>query len=538
MQVHLLVNRGRALRWHLWLADALSATGAHGVVFVPQSSPAWGMLPTSCDLLLRLERLVFRFTGEHATDPVTIEGAGYCWVEQESSEFQADLVINLSSDAFPDIAATTRVLTPLFDGAFGETAAFAGFLDLRPVEIAVTDSARPGFWWSARPAIEQRQQLTPALDNVYARLAELIVQVVGKLGLSSEKSGQVRSRASAELSEFSVPTTAVTFLFNKIQAGIQARIGRLLKEAPRWSVAHRSWNGEPLSTNACQNSRPFSVLPDDGQRYFADPFVFSHKGTPYLFCEEYPFAEQRGVISVSNLQNGSGTFSPPEVVLDEQFHLSYPFVFTHNDEIWMIPETAQANRVALYRAVKFPTKWICESILIDGVRGYDATLVRRKERWWLLMTTRRWQSSSHDNLVIYTAKSLIGPWTPMAGNPQLIDAKASRSAGGTWEYQGKLYRPAQDCSLTYGGGLSVCRIDRLELDQYAQTIVALVTARSGNTRLGIHTLNTDGGVEAIDVFGPMNGISKATLVVQAQSVEGRAATGDGLIEERLYDIRP
>ena len=531
MQVHLLVNRGRALRWHLWVADALSATGTYGVVFVPQSSSTWGSLPTSCDLLLRLERLVFRFTGEHATDPVTIEGAGYRWVEQESGGRGADLVINLSSDAFPDIAATTHVLTPLFDGAFGETAAFAGFLDLRPVEIAVTDSARPGLWWSARPAIEQRQQLTPALDNVYARLAELIVQAVGKLGLSSEKSGQVRSRASAELSAFSVRTTAVTFLFNKIQAGVQALIGRLLNEAPRWSVAHRSWNGEPLMTNACQNGRPFSVLPDDGRRYFADPFVFSHKGTPYLFCEEYPFAQQRGVISVSNLKPDGRTFSPPEVVLDEQFHLSYPFVFTHNDEIWMIPETAQANRVALYRAVIFPKKWVCESILIDGVCGYDATLVRRNERWWLLMTTRRWQSSSHDNLVIYTAESLIGPWTPMPGNPQLIDAKASRSAGGTWEYQGQLYRPAQDCSQTYGGWLSVCRIDRLELDQYAQTIVAVVTAMSGNTRLGIHTLTTGGGIEAIDVFGPMNDIRTATLSVEVQSVDFKATIGDGPTED-------
>jgi hypothetical protein len=172
-----------------------------------------------------------------------------------------------------------------------------------------------------------------------------------------------------------------------------------------------------------------------------------------------------------------------------------------------------ANCIALYRAARFPDRWTREYVLLESISGYDATIVEKGGRWWLLVTTSRWQSSSSDNLMIYSASSLAGPWKALPESPQLIDARAARSAGAIWSYQGKMFRPAQDCSRVYGGGLSLCRIDVLDGECYEQTIIGRITATSGKAVLGCHTFNAAGNIEAIDVFGDISGLQTAFLSV-------------------------
>ena len=48
-------------------------------------------------------------------------------------------------------------------------------------------------------------------------------------------------------------------------------------------------------------------------------------------------------------------------------HLSYPYVFAHAGAWYMVPESAQDRRVALYRALDVPYEWERVATLIDGV---------------------------------------------------------------------------------------------------------------------------------------------------------------------------
>ena len=45
------------------------------------------------------------------------------------------------------------------------------------------------------------------------------------------------------------------------------------------------------------------------------------------------------------------------VVLEEDFHLSFPFVFKDGDDIYMVPESSKNSDIRLYKSVDFPLKW-------------------------------------------------------------------------------------------------------------------------------------------------------------------------------------
>jgi hypothetical protein len=117
----------------------------------------------------------------------------------------------------------------------------------------------------------------------------------------------------------------------------------------------------------------------------------------------------------------------------------------------MIPESGAANRIDLYRAEQLPYRWKREGCLVDGIAGYDPTILRRDGQLWLLVTQRRWSSTSWDSLSIFHAKRLTGPWVPHSHNPVLLDAARCRSGGASFKRGGETLRPVQDCSRIYGG---------------------------------------------------------------------------------------
>jgi len=75
-------------------------------------------------------------------------------------------------------------------------------------------------------------------------------------------------------------------------------------------------------------------------------------------------------------------------VLEERSHLSYPFVFERDGQIWMIPESSANATVSLYRAERFPDRWVKETDLLTGITASDATIVEHAGRLWMFATTR------------------------------------------------------------------------------------------------------------------------------------------------------
>jgi hypothetical protein len=240
------------------------------------------------------------------------------------------------------------------------------------------------------------------------------------------------------------------------------------------------------------------VYPREKSRYFADPCIVTRGGGTYLFSEEYRAKENIGVVAVSQLRPDRP--DAPQAAIVEAHHLSYPHVFEHDGVTYCVPESGGIRKVCLYRSVDFPAKWEYVQTLIDGFEAADSTLVQYRDRWWLFCTSSEAAPrGNYSHLYIWHASDLFGTWTPHVRNPVKIDARSARPAGRFFTHKGALYRPAQDCSRSYGGAVVINRIDELSETAFCESIVgAIRPPRWGYTK-GLHTISAAGDWCVVDV---------------------------------------
>jgi hypothetical protein len=169
----------------------------------------------------------------------------------------------------------------------------------------------------------------------------------------------------------------------------------------------------------------------------------------------------------------------------------------------MIPETGAARRIELYRAERFPDQWTLDRILIDDVEAYDATLIEHDGRFWIFAALAGDGASTWDALGLFYAENLRGPWHAHPRNPVLVDVRSARPGGSIVSRSGQLLRIAQDCAESYGGGMTICRIDKLDPENYQQSVLTRLHLPPRLSGTGTHTLNRCAGVEVIDFKRPL-----------------------------------
>ncbi len=496
MHICLYLDPNRIFRWHGWLAETLAALPGRDVVCVlaAQGRP----LPQSCSLLFELERLVYGLSGENAIDPCP-EPQSAALRANAAPKMRFDLVIDLAGDGSP-LPAGDRILMPSFNAVPGEIGLIKALVYEQPLLVELLDTARPDAPWTARPATADRNVLARSLDNVLSCTVRLIAKAAGVPAPAEAYFGRLDARLPS--SSMAAATGAMVHATRAVLRKAIKRLDAFARGEKAWAVA---WRFDTSLSLLDKKEADFAVMPDDGRRYYADPFPFHRNGQNFLFIEEFPYETQRGFISVIEF-DAQGKALPPRPVLEEPHHLSYPQVFDYEGEIWMIPESGAAGNICLYRADPFPYKWTREAVLIDGIRGYDSTLMRHDGRFWLFVCESGYHSSSWDILSLFHAETLTGTWMPHAQNPVLIDAILSRPGGAIFKRDGVHLRPTQDCSEFYGGALVLSRVDSLSHDSFSQTPVGRIDCGPH----GCHTYNYAAGLEVIDVFGPTRGLKVAT----------------------------
>jgi hypothetical protein len=263
-----------------------------------------------------------------------------------------------------------------------------------------------------------------------------------------------------------------------------------------WSVAVRPAADGGRLPQEFGGARDLVPSPGDD---LADPFLHRDGDRVHVFVEEYRQALGRGVISCWEL-TADGAPARPRVVLEEPFHLSYPQVFEHEGRVYMLPETGDAGEVRLYAAAAYPDRWRLERVLLADTAAFDPTLVRHDGRLWLFAVVPVPGGANTDELSIFHAERLEGPWLPHRANPVVSDARCARPAGRVLRIGDALVRPAQDCSRDYGYAVTFQRIDLLTPTDYRETTIGRLEPgwRAGNLRT--HTYNRGAGFEVVDAY--------------------------------------
>jgi hypothetical protein len=321
-------------------------------------------------------------------------------------------------------------LVPLFDGAPGEGALISALIDARAPEITIVRWRTRSVLARGLPALERRNVLALGLDHVLTRTADLLRQCISRIARGEEMQGRQLSSALKR------PTrSAAPFAARGLAIKLKHRLTQLVVHPEHWTIAFRRLHNDTIIERGAWPDAEWTRVPDDGARYFADPFPFIDNGRTYVFCEEYPYATRKGIISLFEI--GDGVPTKPRPIFERPYHLSYPFVFRRGSEIYLIPETSSIGRIELYRADPFPDRWVFERVLVNDVIASDATLVTWEGRDWLFASIAGEGASTWDSLgLFFCRRSLqrVGAASAQSGPDRCRRGPARRRDGraGQW----------------------------------------------------------------------------------------------------------
>jgi hypothetical protein len=277
--------------------------------------------------------------------------------------------------------------------------------------------------------------------------------------------------------------TAVIFAIGGFIGGVYAERYRgvpLWQTEDRWAIG--IYFGEtPFKLAPSEDVKnpvlTASDVTDLKASFVADPFMVREGSTWYMFLEAMDARTYRGKIGLA-MSNDGVTWKYQKTVLDEPFHLSYPYIFKWQNEYYLLPECYQTNAVRLYRAVTFPCQWKFVGELLQG-SYVDASIFRYHDRWWLFAANQ----PGNDQLSLFYAQELLGPWIEHPQSPVIkADARIARPGGKVLVLDGRVFRYTQDCAAAYGTQLRAFEITELTPDEYAEReVVPSPILRPGKT---------------------------------------------------------
>jgi hypothetical protein len=270
------------------------------------------------------------------------------------------------------------------------------------------------------------------------------------------------------------------------------RIGELLY-VDQWAIRFHLGTEFPVSGWRLKTISP----PKD--RFWADPHVLAHDGKRYIFFEELVYSRGKGHISVMSLGD-DGKWTEAITVVDRPYHLSYPFIFTWHDQVYMIPESKANRTIEVYRCARVPDQWEFWGALMEDIEAVDTTLFFDGRKWWMFTSICEQEGApgGDELFVFYSDSPLSRQWTPHPFNPVVSDVRTARSAGSLFFRDGKLYRPSQDCSQRYGYAVNLNVVTELSETAYEEHTESRLEPRWERGLLGVHTLSHLPGLTVID----------------------------------------
>lgn len=268
----------------------------------------------------------------------------------------------------------------------------------------------------------------------------------------------------------------------------------ILKHYKRWSVAYVPGN---WTSAVLRRGTRIQNLPG---RYFADPFIASRDGRTVCFVEDFSFPQKRGRISAVEILDDK-RYEILGPVIEEPFHMSFPYLFEHNGDLYMIPETGAANAIRLYKCVEFPLQWEFQKELMRNVRATDTMLFEHAGRWWLLTNFASLGGNDFCSqlFAFHAPDPFAGEWTPHEQNPIVFDSAIGRNAGLLRLPDGTPVRSRQRQGFDqYGAGFSLARIAELTPSTFREEQIAAVAPDFFPKLQGCHHLFSNGKYTVYD----------------------------------------
>jgi hypothetical protein len=242
-------------------------------------------------------------------------------------------------------------------------------------------------------------------------------------------------------------------------------------------------------------------LPLNTLAYFqADPFLLkSDDGNLNILYEDFAFNDYYGKIALITVDKN---FKPVNntILLDTKSHLSYPYIFTENNRIFVFPEAGYSGKLTCYEYDAVNKSLLFYKDVMD-IPVLDPTIIKHNGKYWMFGTLLG--KDSDKKLNIYFSDNLHGPYISHPDNPVKNSLNGSRPAGSFIVVDDIIYRPSQNSENQYGESITINKVTKL--DEYGFTEEPYMDLqinqnnKNNNEILTIHTIN------AIDEFIVVDG---------------------------------
>ena len=203
----------------------------------------------------------------------------------------------------------------------------------------------------------------------------------------------------------------------------------------------------------------------------ADSFLFVKEEWLYLFYELQHW-DDPGCIAMVKTKDLK-TWTKPQVVLKEPFHLSFPFVFEDRGNIYMIPESQESDSIRLYQANKDLSAFTFVRTLLeqerkDGIHyNFNDSHIFKKNDTYFLFTSYQKDWMYYQELY-QTDDLLNGTFVKHPKSPICVSNEYGRNGGSLLYFDNKLLRVTQDCHQNYGDNVSLMEVTTLDTQDYEE----------------------------------------------------------------------
>ncbi len=350
--------------------------------------------------------------------------------------------------------------------------------------IFLVERAADGRGWTVigEAHISNCRRYRDLLNRVGHVAAHLIASALGENGYARAKRWNIVPR---------IPTRSRTHVSVGLLRARFAKAIMTVRHAAcneRWAIGVLNARTDSLTRSQILRADLWIVSPSR-DAYLADPFPWPGQSNLFL-CERYDYRTHLGTLRAITFDRGKVANEEAVDLNVDGAHLSYPFIYREHGRTFLLPEMAAFRELILFELLS-ETKARAVCVINTGTRIADPTLFKHDGFYWLAYTDLA--IGTDDNLCLFYSSQLEGPWVPHPLNPVKIDIRSSRPGGTPFLCGGNLYRPAQDCSSTYGAALAL-NLVRVCTPRYykEETVAVLRPDPSGPFPHGLHTLSVDG----------------------------------------------
>lgn len=254
----------------------------------------------------------------------------------------------------------------------------------------------------------------------------------------------------------------------------------------QWTIGLVNQSLEDVVNNGI--IKPIQWLPALKNGFLADPnALILPDGKVEIYAESFDFKSFKGeiVCARSAIQGFESACFKPAVNLAT--HLSYPQVISWEKEEFLFCENWESGGIPVFSRPDPSLPWTYKTTIFEGQRVVDPTPLFHGGIWYLFYTLQNDRPNQYLRMACST--DLLKGWQSHSQSIIHNNKMGVRPAGPIHKLSdGRLIRPGQDCSKTYGGGIALYEIKKLTASTYREELIRVLEPQAGNWQWGLHTI--------------------------------------------------